>query len=83
MRTHSHQPFIVLILCVVCLSEPPDGYGDNPTTAVIYDDSDYADADSPVYVSGDGANSQKFKMIKTLRYLKGLVQVQLHLQVQV
>jgi hypothetical protein len=25
------------------------------------------DADSPVYVSGDAANSKKFKMIKTLR----------------
>jgi phage major head subunit gpT-like protein len=48
------------------MAESPDGYGDNnPTTAVIYDDSDYVDADSPVYVSGDGTN--KFKMIKTLR----------------
>ena len=45
-----------------------DSYGDHPTTAVIYDDSDYVDGDSPVYTSGDTtAGAKKFKMIKSLR----------------
>ena len=70
MRTQ--QP--VLVLCVLCVGmtawaeSPADGYGDHPTTAVIYDDSDYVDADNnPVYVSGDVINTNKFKLIKTLR----------------
>jgi len=76
---------LVLVLYVLRLtgtaraqSPGTDIYGaDHPTTAVIYDDSDYADADNPVYVSGDasapGGNSKKFKMIKTLRQGKALV----------
>jgi hypothetical protein len=70
------RPVFMLVLFVLRLigtartesqSGGADGYGEHPTTAVIYDDSDYVDADSPVYVSGDAANSKKFKMIKTLR----------------
>jgi hypothetical protein len=79
MARTSLLSILILVLHVLRLtgtawaqSSGTDNYGaDHPTTAVIYDDSDYLDADSPVYVSGDaiahGGNSKKFKMIKVLR----------------
>ncbi len=85
MARTSLFPTLVLVLHVLRLtgtswaqSAGTENYGaDHPTTAVIYDDSDYVDADSPVYVSGDasapGGNTKKFKMIKVLRQGDGFV----------